>query len=201
MSKTDRLEAKAGRTSAQLRACAAAWPGRCCRRGCRQDMHDAPRYDPLEASPVFTNGASAQPLVAGTVARGQLNDDELLDTGKVNGQPPTCSRSRSRARISIAASSASTSTARRATAGPAKATAWSCSAATGRRRRTTSIACATAPAGYFFDVITNGFGAMPDYRAQIPVEDRWRIVAYIRALQLSHTRTTADVPAAELGTS
>ena len=46
--------------------------------------------------------------------------------------------------------------------------------------------------------MTNGFGAMPDYRAQITVEDRWRIVAYIRALQLSHTATTADVPAAEL---
>ena len=45
-----------------------------------------------------------------------------------------------------------------------------------------------APVGYFFDVITNGFGAMPDYRAQIPVEDRWRIVAYIRALQLSQQR-------------
>ena len=57
---------------------------------------------------------------------------------------------------------------------------------------------AQAPPGYFFDVMTNGFGAMPDYRAQITVEDRWRIVAYIRALQLAHRRTTADVPAAEL---
>ena len=47
------------------------------------------------------------------------------------------------------------------------------------------------PVGYFFDVMTNGFGAMPDYRAQIPADDRWRIVAYIRALQLSHHATTA----------
>ena len=54
--------------------------------GCRQDMHDAPRYDPLEASTVFRGGASAQPLVEGTVARGHLNDDELLNTGKTNGQ-------------------------------------------------------------------------------------------------------------------
>ena len=52
----------------------------------------------------------------------------------------------------------------------------------------------TMPVGYFFDVITNGFGAMPDYRAQIPVDDRWRIVAYIRALQLSHHATANDVP-------
>ncbi len=51
------------------------------------------------------------------------------------------------------------------------------------------------PVGYFFDVISNGFGAMPDYRAQIPVEDRWRIVAYLRALQLSHNGATTDVPA------
>ena len=55
-----------------------------------------------------------------------------------------------------------------------------------------------APPGYFFDVITNGFATMPDYRAQIAVDDRWRIVAYIRALQLSHHATTADVPADEL---
>jgi mono/diheme cytochrome c family protein len=52
-----------------------------------------------------------------------------------------------------------------------------------------------APAGYFFDVITNGFGSMPSYSAQIPVRDRWAIVAYIRALQLSQRATVADVPA------
>jgi hypothetical protein len=51
-----------------------------------------------------------------------------------------------------------------------------------------------APAGYIFDVISNGFGAMPDYAAQIPVDDRWKIVAYVRALQLSQQGTTADVP-------
>ena len=54
-----------------------------------------------------------------------------------------------------------------------------------------------APVGHFFDVMTNGFGAMPDYAAQIAVEDRWAIAAYIRALQLSEHATLADVPAAE----
>jgi hypothetical protein len=54
-----------------------------------------------------------------------------------------------------------------------------------------------APAGYFFDVITNGFGAMPDYRAQVPVDDRWAIIAYVRALQLSAHATPGDVPPAE----
>ena len=51
-----------------------------------------------------------------------------------------------------------------------------------------------APLGYFFDVMTNGFGAMPDYASQIAPDDRWRIVAYIRALQLSQAATMADVP-------
>jgi len=56
-----------------------------------------------------------------------------------------------------------------------------------------------APIGYFFDVETNGFGAMPDYASQIPPEDRWRIIAYIRALQLSQRGTLAGVPADQRG--
>jgi len=52
-----------------------------------------------------------------------------------------------------------------------------------------------APVGYFFDVMTNGFGAMQDYASQVPVADRWAIAAYIRALQLSQRATLADVPA------
>ena len=52
-----------------------------------------------------------------------------------------------------------------------------------------------APVGYFFDVMTNGFGAMQDYSAQVPVPDRWAIAAYIRALQLSQGATVDDVPA------
>jgi hypothetical protein len=51
-----------------------------------------------------------------------------------------------------------------------------------------------APVGYFFDVITEGFGIMPDYASQIPPQDRWDIVAYVRALQLSQNATKADVP-------
>ena len=54
-----------------------------------------------------------------------------------------------------------------------------------------------APIGHFFDVMTNGFGAMPDYASQIKVEDRWAIIAYIRALQLSEHATLADVPPAD----
>src|SRR5258708_37598050 len=54
-----------------------------------------------------------------------------------------------------------------------------------------------APVGHFFDVISNGFGAMPSYASRVAPDDRWRIIAYIRALQYSMTRTTKDVPAGE----
>ncbi len=165
---------------------------------CRQDMHDAPRYDPLEESDIFPGGASAQPLVEGTVARGHLNDDTLLATGKVDGQvanqfPFAITKAdldRGEQRFNIY-----------------------CSPCHGRTGEGNGMVVQrgyrqppsyhidrlrSAPAGYFFDVMTNGFGVMPDYKAQVPVEDRWRIVAYIRALQLSHQGTTSDVPAAEL---
>jgi len=165
---------------------------------CRQDMHDAPRYDPLEASPVLTGGASAQPLVPGTVPRGRRGDDELMETGKVGSQATTvfpfaitrADLDRGQERFNIY-----------------------CSPCHDRRGEGTGVVVQRgfrqppsyhierlrqAPPGYFFDVITNGFATMPDYRAQIAVDDRWRIVAYIRALQLSHNATTADVPADEL---
>ena len=56
---------------------------------------------------------------------------------------------------------------------------------------------ASAPVGHYFNVITNGFGAMPDHAAQVKVRDRWAIVAYLRALQASTTASINDVPAAE----
>ena len=161
-------------------------------------MHDAPRYDPLESSAVFPKGSSAQPLVAGTIPRGMLNEDEHLNTGKVGGAPVAtfpfaitrADLDRGQERYNIYCSP--------------------CHSKTGdgngmvvqrgyRRAASYHIDRLRAmPVGYFFDVMTNGFGAMPDYRAQIPVEDRWRIVAYIKALQLSHHATAADVPAAEM---
>ncbi|HQX80482.1 MAG TPA: cytochrome c [Vicinamibacterales bacterium] len=164
--------------------------------GCRQDMHDAPRYDPLEASDLFTNGSSVRPLVPGTVPRGQLNDDAFLHTGKgPDGLPVTAfpfaithvelDRGQDRFNVYCAP----------------------CHGRTGegngmvvqrgyRQAQSMHIdRLKSAPVGYFYDVITNGFGVMPDYRTQIPVEDRWKIIAYVRALQLSRTATTADMPA------
>jgi mono/diheme cytochrome c family protein len=166
--------------------------------GCRQDMHDAPRYDPLEESAVFPKGSSAQPLVAGTVPRGFLNEDEHLNTGKVNGDPVTTfpfaitrdDLDRGEQRFNIYCSPCHGRT------GEGNGMV----VQRGYRQPPTyhQDRLRQVPVGYFFDVISNGFGVMPDYRAQIPVADRWRIVAYIRALQLSHNATAADVPADEM---
>jgi len=162
---------------------------------CRQDMHDTPRYEPLEASTFFANGGSSRPLVPNTVPRGFLREDEFFNTGKVGGQlvnqfpMPVTEQvmARGQERFNVFCSP--------------------CHGRTGAGdgmivqrgfRQPPSYhepRLREAPASYFFDVMTNGFGAMQDYSAQVPVADRWAIAAYIRALQLSQAATVNDVPA------
>jgi mono/diheme cytochrome c family protein len=161
---------------------------------CRQDMHDQPKYIPLRESTFFTDMRSSRPLVAGTVARGQLRDDALLYTGKMNGADATMFpfpitdqvMRRGQERFNIYCSPCHGETGlgdgmivRR-----------------GYRRPPTfhQDRLRDAPVGHFFDVITNGFGAMPDYAAQIRVSDRWAVIAYVRALQVSQHANVADVP-------
>ena len=159
-------------------------------------MHDQPKYIPFRTSTFFADVRSARPVVAGTVARGQLREDTLRYTGKINGAdatifPYTIDEKilrRGQERFDIYCSP--------------------CHSRTGegdgmivRRgyRRPPSYhdeRLRTAPVGHFFDVITNGFGAMPDLATQVKVDDRWAIIAYIRALQLSAHATIDDVPAA-----
>jgi mono/diheme cytochrome c family protein len=165
--------------------------------GCRQDMHDQPKYVPLRESTFFSDARSARAFVQGTVARGQLHEDVLLYPGKVNGTDTTLfpfqidSRvvARGQERFNIYCSPCHGRTGfgdgmvvRRGYRHPPSYH--------DDRLRNASI-------GHFFDVISNGFGAMPDYAAQINVEDRWAVIGYIRALQLSQHATFADVPAAE----
>ena len=160
-------------------------------------MHDQPKYVPLRQSAFFNDARSARPVVEGTVARGQLHDDELMYTGKVKGldatlfpmrvDAPVMARGQERFNIYGAP----------------------CHGRTGqgdgmvvRRgyRRPPSMhqdRLRNAPVGHFFDVMTTGFGAMPDYAAQIKAEDRWAIIASSRALQLSGHATLDDVPVAE----
>jgi mono/diheme cytochrome c family protein len=160
-------------------------------------MHDQPKYVPLRQSAFFNDERSARPLVEGTVARGHLREDELMYTGKVKGEDAAvfpmrvdaAVMARGQERFNIYCSP--------------------CHGRTGqgdgmivRRgyRRPPSMhqdRLRNAPVGHFFDVMTNGFGAMPDYASQIKVEDRWAIIAYIRALQLSEHATLDDVPPAD----
>lgn len=162
-------------------------------------MHDQPKYIPLRESTFFSDDRSARPLVAGTVARGQLRSDALLYTGKQGGKDADvfpfpiddAVMARGQERFNIYCSP--------------------CHGRTGQgdgmvvrrgyRRPPTfhQDRLREAPVGHFFDVITNGFGAMPDYAAQVRVEDRWAVIAYVRALQLSEHATPADVPADHRG--
>jgi hypothetical protein len=162
--------------------------------GCRQDMHDQPRYEAMEASGFFTDGRSARPPVAGTVARGQLRDDAHLYEGKVAGElaktfpfPVTIEvMRRGQERYDIFCAP--------------------CHDRTGGGRGMVVLRGFTGPVsfheprlrdaapGYLYDVVTRGFGRMSPYAAQIPVKDRWAIVAYIRALQFSQRAPLEEVP-------
>lgn len=165
--------------------------------GCRLDMHDQPKYTPLRQSDFFADGRAARPLVEGTVARGLLNEDEQLNTGKVNGQlaadfpfPVTAEvLARGRERFDIFCSPCHDRT------GGGNGMV----VRRGYRQPPTfhQDRLRQAPPGHFVDVMTNGFGAMPDYRSQVPPRDRWAIAAYIRALQLSANATLSEVPPAE----
>jgi len=163
--------------------------------GCRQDMHDAPSYDPLQATTFFANGAASRMLVANTVPRGLLREDTHLNEGKVDGQ--------------LATTFPMPVTAEVMARGQERFNVF-CSPCHGRTGSGNGMVVQrgfrappsyhedrlrNAPVGYFFDVMTNGFGAMQDYASQVPVADRWAIAAYIRALQLSQRATVADVPA------
>jgi hypothetical protein len=160
-------------------------------------MRNQPRHRPLDASTFFEDGRSARPLVEGTVARGYLRDDTHLYEGKIGDEfaktfPFPITRAvleRGRDRFDIFCT-------------PCHDHTGSGNGMIVRRgfRKPSSFhipRLQEAPAGYLFDVMTNGFGAMQGYKTMISVEDRWAIAAYMRALQLSQNATIADVPPAE----
>jgi mono/diheme cytochrome c family protein len=190
---------------------------------CRRDMQDQPKMKPLRSTTFFKDGLSSRPPVEGTVPRGFLNADTEYFTGKKAGrtsgaptsgpQPGTTSANatgaaafpddleifplpvtddlvkRGRERYEIFCSA--------------------CHGFTGKGdgmivrrgfRRAASFhdeRLRAAPVGHFFDAITNGWGAMPSYAPQISVKDRWAIVAYVRALQISQEVQPAATPGAQ----
>jgi len=163
---------------------------------CRQDMHDQPKYIPLRPTDFFADGRSARPLTEGTVARGHLDDDAGYYTAKGPGGKFTPDFpfpvtkdviERGQGRFNIYCTpchdSLGTGNGRIVRRGFRHPPSYHID----RLRQ--------APAGYLYDVIANGFGAMPDYSAQLQPSDRWAIVAYIRALQLSQNASINDIPA------
>lgn len=167
--------------------------------GCRQDMHDAPRYEAFEASSTFADNRASRVAPAGTVARGWLRDDEALYTGKVAGQPvdefpfaigrPELVRGQERFNIYCTPCHGKLGDGNGMVVQRGLRQAASYHQDRLRQEKL----------GYFYDVITNGFGAMQGYAEQIPVRDRWLIVAYVRTLQLSQHASVNDVPADQRG--
>jgi len=162
--------------------------------GCRQDMQDQPRYKPLARSDFFADQRASRTPVDGTIARGQLKDDTYLYTGKIGNNPgeafpfPVTKQvlERGQERYDIFCAPCHSKVGDGNGMIPSRGFARKPPSYHIQRLR-------TAPAGYFYDVATNGFGIMQGYAAQIPVNDRWAIVAYVRALQLSQNATAADV--------
>ncbi|MGA7219821.1 MAG: cytochrome c [Candidatus Sulfotelmatobacter sp.] len=159
-------------------------------------MHVQPKQNPYTRSDFFADQRSERPPVEGTVARGQLHADTYFYTGRIDNNPgdympfPVTKAvlERGRERYNIYCSPCHSELGDGNGFIPSR----------GFSRQPPSYhipRLEKAPLGYFYDVITNGFGIMSDYSAQIAPEDRWNIVAYIRALQLSQNATQADVPA------
>jgi mono/diheme cytochrome c family protein len=165
---------------------------------CRIDMHVQPRQNPLSRSDFFTDQRSERPPVEGTVARGELREDTYFYAGKLGNSPgdympfpvtrEVLERGRERYNIYCAPCHSQLG----------DGNGFIPSRGFARKPPSYHIPrLQKAPLGYFYDVITNGFGIMPDYASQIPPQDRWNIVAYVRALQLSQNATMADVPAGQ----
>jgi len=186
--------------------------------GCRRDMQDQPKAKPYRSSRFFKDGLASRPPVEGTVARGWLRADKELYTGKKSNPSTTSPQSVATATTPTASASASQVAAAYPddvdkfpfvitqdvlNRGQQRFEIFCsvCHGMTGegdgmivRRgfRKPPSYheqRLHVAPVGHFFDVVTNGWGAMPSYAAQVPVQDRWAIIAYIRALQLTRPAT------------
>ncbi len=164
--------------------------------GCySQQMATQPRYDPLEPSALFRDGQAARQPVPDTVARGERREDTLLYTGTENGLPADrfpfpVTRDvlvRGQDRFQVFCS-------------PCHGLAGYGDGMVVQRGFIPppsfhTDALRQAPVGHIFQVATNGLGAMPSYAQQVPVRDRWAIVAYVRALQLSQHADVGQLPA------
>jgi mono/diheme cytochrome c family protein len=162
---------------------------------CRLDMRDQPRYDPLEQSAFFADQAAARPRVADTVARGQLRLDDHRNTGRIDGEwaatfpftvtVATLERGQERYDIFCAPCHSPVGD------GEGIITQY------GMKKPVSFHApdLRDQPVGYYFELITDGTRVMPSYAARISPDDRWAIVAYVRALQLSQNADATQLSA------
>ncbi|HLI75519.1 MAG TPA: cytochrome c [Acidobacteriaceae bacterium] len=165
--------------------------------GCRQDMHNQPKFYPQRSTSFYSDGRSVRPQVENTVARNQLHQNAYFYTGLVDGKegdgmplPVTMELlQRGQERYNIFCTPCHSRVGNGAGMIVQRGYRPAGNFHTDRLRN--------APLGHFYSVIANGYGAMPEYASQIATEDRWAIVAYIRALQLSQAAKPADVPAGQ----
>jgi mono/diheme cytochrome c family protein len=162
---------------------------------CRQDMHDQPKYKALRGSPFFADGRASRPVVDGTIARGDLELDPARTTGKVGtdyaANPLPRNEAvfrRGRERFDIYCSPCHD---RAGTGAGMIVERGNKPPPTFHQDRLRAVAD-----GYLFEVMTQGFGVMPSYAEQVPIDDRWAIAAWIRVLPRSQYATVADVPPA-----
>ncbi|HBB94012.1 MAG TPA: hypothetical protein DC054_01360 [Blastocatellia bacterium] len=185
--------------------------------GCRRDMQDQPKAIAYRENSFYKDGTGSRPLVEGTVPRGYLRQEREYYTGKKSAAPSATPQTQTAATQSTSTplypddveTIPMTITKADLDRGQERYNIY-CSACHGMtgygdgivaRRGFNKPSPANyhqdrlrqAPAGHFFDVMTNGWGAMPSYASQIPVEDRWRIIAYLRALQLSQQGNSPTV--------
>ncbi len=161
--------------------------------GCRQDMHNQPKFYPQRGTEFYADGRSARPQVENTVARNQLRRDAYFfsgfDGGKEgDGMPFPVTEAvihRGQEKYNVFCTPCHSRVGNGAGMIVQRGYAAAGNFHTARLR--------AMPLGHFFNVIANGYGAMPDYSAQLTPEERWAVVAYVRALQLSQQATEADV--------
>ena len=161
--------------------------------GCRQDMHNQPKFYPQRGTTLYTDGRSVRPQVENTVARGQNEVTSYFETGFQGGKegdgmpiPVTLDvMERGQERYNVYCTACHSRVGNGGGIVVQRGYRPAGNFHTDRLR--------SAPLGHFYNVIANGYGAMPEYATMLSVEDRWAIVAYIRALQLSQNATAADV--------
>ena len=162
--------------------------------GCRQDMHNQPKFVPQRSTTFFADGRSVRPQVDYTVARGQLDEDGFFYTGLLGGKEldalpmPVSAQmlARGQERYNIYCTPCHS----RVGNGAGMIVQRGYKPA-GNFHAARILA---EPLSHYFYVITNGYGAMPDYSAQLTPTDRWSVAAYIRALQISQNSSESSVP-------